>query len=131
MRTFGAVTVLVSDVIDRVLLASDGVDIGVASSHDQRLVLQALVHDLSTFLPGFAVGQFIAVAVASDSDVVQWLFLHNDDLLLVVLMEWVGRLELLSRLELLRLLELLLLLLVVQLWSGEGCSHKGGKNDEL
>jgi hypothetical protein len=80
MLSLGVETVLVGDVVDAVPDVGGWVNIAEATADNKALIFLAGVHQLSGFLTGLAVRQFIAELVSIDTDVIQWSLLYEDGL---------------------------------------------------
>jgi len=70
MLSLGVETILVSNVVDAVSDIGGWVNIAEATADNEALVFLAGVHQLSGFLTGLTVRQFIAELVSIDTNVV-------------------------------------------------------------
>lgn len=84
MRSLGAETVLVGDVVDGVSDVGFRIDIGEATADGEALILVADVHQLGGLLVSLAVGKFVTVLISIKTDVVRWSFLYEYRLVVIV-----------------------------------------------
>jgi len=101
--SLGVESVLIGDVVDAVPDVGFRIDPAEATADGKTSVFLAGVHQLSGFLTGLAVRQFITELVSIDTNVIQWSLLHEDSLAV----------------------------LQAILRSGEGDGHEGAESDDL